>query len=1467
MTIKNKTRVRSSGAASSPRSLFALFLYALIILSAASATRAGLNRHALPVSSGAGQSRTLMADGQWLLTGGVEGAQISNQALLGGEAGSTMLPVHLMSARAGHTATLLPDGSVLICGGRGADGRLVRSAEQYLPSTRTFGTIAINGLTPRTDHTATLLTDGRVLIAGGMTANGKSINTAQLWDAQHPARPLMLIPLIHARRGAQAQLLSDGRVLITGGSDTNDSSPVADEVFDPQANRFAEVRDPSLLPTAATEPEVVASIPARFAQDASINDAIALRFATLMRVETLNAKTVTLIGPAGAIAVQAVPAEAGRLLFVRSNVSLVPGTSYTLFVNGAKDIAGKTLPFTAIDFTTQTLTPKSAAVPMSGRAGTLLPGNSSSAANAQDQETWQPSPKAMHGDWRAHRAASRFQSLPPLQARPGVTALSGQVLKLDGNPLADVLLKIGTSTTRSDNTGRFLLQNIPTGAQVFVMDGRSASDATHRYGYFETRTMITAGKTNVLSYTIWMTKLDTAHAASIPAPTTAQDTVITTPLIPGLELHIPKGTVVRGPNGNIETEISITAIPVDRTPFPLPPGVPVPMYFTIQPGGSTLESADGTASHGARLVYPNFTRDPVGASINFWNYDPRDRGWYVYGQGTVAANGQQVIPRPGVAIYEFTGAMINSASYSPPTSGPPPGSCGARDGDPVDCATGLFVEEYTDLVAHDVLPLTVRRTYRTNDGASRRFGIGTNDIYGMFLWSANQYQEVDLVTPDGGRIHYVRIPPLPNNDNGYSDAVFECQTAPTEFYKSTIRWNGNGWDLKRRDGLVYVFGDTAPLQSIHDRYGNSITLTRPYGQNGNITRVTSSNGKFIDFAYDAANRVTQAKDNLGRTVNYAYDTAGRLSTVTDAAGGITTYTYDAANNMLTVKNARGIVKVTNTYDTNGRVATQTLADGGLYRFAYTTNTGGAITQTDITDPRGKIRRLAFNSAGYVTSETRALGLSEAQTASYVRDSANRITSATDALGRITTYTFDTLGNLAAVTRLSGTASAVTTRYTYEPTFNQVASITDPLNHVTGFTYDSLGNLTTLTDPLSHTLSFTYNSQGLPLTVTNGLNKTTQFSYSFGDLNAITDPLSRTVQLYHDAVGRMAALTDATGARTIYQWDNLDRLLKLTDPLGNVTQYAYDANGNLTSLTDARNNKTTFTYDTKDRQASHTDALLKTESFQYDGNDNLIKYTDRKSQITTYSYDGLNRRTQTSYADASTTTNSYDAGDRLTQVIDSTSGTLTRGYDGLDRLTSETTAQGTVSYAYDAASRRTQMTVPGQSAISYSYDNANRLTSLTQGSTTVSLAYDNANRRTTLTLPNGVSMNYGYDSANELTSITYKNGTTTLGDLGYGYDNAGHRTQTTGSYARTSLPAALTTTAHNAQNQLTTWGATTLTYDANGNLTANGSKTFTWDARNRLASLSGTGLTASFQYDAIGRRKTKTINSAIRVRHD
>src|SRR5437762_181447 len=77
----------------------------------------------------------------------------------------------LGQARADHTATLLPDGKVLVVGGlqdgqSGSNYHVISSAELYDPATGTWTTTG-NLAKARGDHTATLLSNGKVLVVGG----------------------------------------------------------------------------------------------------------------------------------------------------------------------------------------------------------------------------------------------------------------------------------------------------------------------------------------------------------------------------------------------------------------------------------------------------------------------------------------------------------------------------------------------------------------------------------------------------------------------------------------------------------------------------------------------------------------------------------------------------------------------------------------------------------------------------------------------------------------------------------------------------------------------------------------------------------------------------------------------------------------------------------------------------------------------------------------------------------------------------------------------------------------------------------------------------------------------------------------------------------------------------------------------------------------------------------------------------
>jgi RHS repeat-associated protein len=1476
-----------------------------------------------------GQSATLLPDGRWLLLGG-EGERAVSAWLHDAATGQTSaLAATLATARAYHSATLLPDGLVLVLGGLGADGTLVRSAELFDPASRRLSTIAATGLLERARHTATLLMDGRVLVAGGVDARGAPVAQAELWNPATRQPDALHARLVYPRSGHAATLLAAEPVLLSGGRGAAGAQTPVPEVFLPREQRFEPAADAvTAAPAAAGTPAVAAASPAHGARDVEPNARLVLRFSSPLRVDTLQADTVTLMGPTGPVAARIVPAEGGRLLFVTPHRPLQPGAHYSLFISGAVDPQGQALPFTAMTFTVRTLGGDSAAGVTSVAASptslaTLAAGKStrsdagpgkpdpedSSAITPADaaEEDWIPGPAHRRGNWRARRSASPLQSLPALAAAPGSTALAGQVLFMGGQAGAQVTLRIRDRAVRADATGRFLLEGIPAGLQTLVVDGSSAGRPGRSYGYYEIRVMLEAGKTSVLPYTVWLPRTQTQHAVRLPSPTTAE-IVVTTPFIPGLELHIPKGTVLRSRSGEIVTEVSITPIPVDRPPFPLPTSF-VPVYFTIQPGGAHVQGIDPASARGARLIYPNYSHARPGARLSFWTYDPVDKGWYVYGNGRVSTDGRQVVPDPGVAIYEFTGAMVSDPDIAPP-EGPPPGNCGRGGGepfscdvgaqppepqadapeavdvsmsdddgqdsggcagDPVDCFTGLFVHKQTDLVVQDVLPIRLTRTYRTRDRVSRAFGVGATHPYHMFMvgdiWPYT-YQE--LILPDGGRIRFNRV----SAGTNFIDAVYEHTGTPTVFFGARLSYNSNRWKLALRNGTIYWFvdaeGNTDPnfpgLLGVEDRYGNRLDFS--YDADGHLSRISTVSGRYVELGYDAQGRIIQAADHTGRQVGYAYDDLGRLATVTNPAGGVERYTYDSSDRMLAVTDARGTVVLRNAFDDAGRVSLQTFADSSTTGFAYTLDASGRVVQTDITGRAGTVRRMRFNAAGYVTAKTYGLSTAAERTFSYERNSAtNQLLARTDAAGRRTEYRYDAMGNRTAVIRLAGTAEAATLAKVYEPGFSQVSSVTDRLGRTTTFTRGARGELTEVTNPAGEKLRLTYDAAGLPTAVTDALSHTLTVEYDAGEPVRITDALGRTATRYLDTAGRVATTTDGVGNTTSYEHDVLDRVTRITDPLGGQTSMAYDANGNLVRLTDPQGGVTAWEYDALNRVVARTDPLGQVERFGYDAAGNLSEYTDRNGKVATFGYDAFNRRTRAEFgrtrsgatlsAPDAVVTYTYDAAGRLVEINDTQGGTVQRSYDNLNRLVQETTPQGQVNYVYDAAGQRTRMAVAGAQPVDYAWDAVGRLTAITQGTAAVGFTYDAAGRRATLTLPNGVVASYGYDAVGQLTAITYTLGGTALGDLRYAYDAAGRRVRMEGSLARMDLPQPLSQASYNAANQLIGWAGTPHAYDANGNLLSDGEKTYTWDSRNRLVGLAG-GANASFGYDALGRRASKTI---------
>ena len=191
---------------------------------------------------------TLLPNGLVLIAGGGGGfVGISSSAELFDPAtGRWAVTGTMHDAREDHTATLLPSGKVLVAGGAGVSNYL-SSAELYDPATRSWTSTGAM-ITARGNHKATLLPNGKVLVAGGDT--GGALTNAELYD---PATGVWTAcgPLNSASSLHTATLLLNGKVFLAGGFDDTGGSVSGIELFD-TGQGFSNAWQPQI--TSVTSP-------------------------------------------------------------------------------------------------------------------------------------------------------------------------------------------------------------------------------------------------------------------------------------------------------------------------------------------------------------------------------------------------------------------------------------------------------------------------------------------------------------------------------------------------------------------------------------------------------------------------------------------------------------------------------------------------------------------------------------------------------------------------------------------------------------------------------------------------------------------------------------------------------------------------------------------------------------------------------------------------------------------------------------------------------------------------------------------------------------------------------------------------------------------------------------------------------------------------------------------------------------
>jgi hypothetical protein len=192
-------------------------------------------------------SASLLPDGRVLIAGGYDGSKTHattelfdpKQPAASAWSAGPALPGERMS----HAAVTLTDGQILLAGGDGSWPDILSSFVIYKPSTNSFQSPAFGLSKGRATIAATLLLNGKVLLAGGDDGSSAFSNIMETFDPGTGAVTLLKATMSDKKSAAFAFTLPSGKVLITAGYAF--AYPPRDDLYDPVADSVLAVNHPN----------------------------------------------------------------------------------------------------------------------------------------------------------------------------------------------------------------------------------------------------------------------------------------------------------------------------------------------------------------------------------------------------------------------------------------------------------------------------------------------------------------------------------------------------------------------------------------------------------------------------------------------------------------------------------------------------------------------------------------------------------------------------------------------------------------------------------------------------------------------------------------------------------------------------------------------------------------------------------------------------------------------------------------------------------------------------------------------------------------------------------------------------------------------------------------------------------------------------------------------------------------------
>ena len=521
------------------------------------------------------------------------------------------------------------------------------------------------------------------------------------------------------------------------------------------------------------------------------------------------------------------------------------------------------------------------------------------------------------------------------------------------------------------------------------------------------------------------------------------------------------------------------------------------------------------------------------------------------------------------------------------------------------------------------------------------------------------------------------------------------------------------------------------------------------------------------------------------------------------------YDYDSNGNLISVIDLQKN-ETKYDYDSNNNLVKMTLPSGASQSYTY----DSYHNVTKAVSPEGVTSRFTYDTYGNIKTVKLGSGSQTISASAVYTANGDQVSSVTDALGQTTTYGYDTQTGVLNWTQAPGETASTRTNYTHDQLYR-----------------------TTKVQQSTAAVDYTY-SKDLLSAISTASGTDYSFTYGVFDLTTAVKAGSRTLISHsytNDQNRRLSRSVYGNGDAVSYSYDSFGRTTAVTyGDTGSTVSYAYDANSNLGQLTDGVSGRV--------------------NRYSYDFLDRLMRYEesgDGYSNIVQWGYDdenNLSSQTQTLNGTTYTSTYAYDKDNRLTKA---TEGAISANYtyDSFSRMTGMTAKNGSTSVVntavtyVDPSSSATSTQVKtwnnGKAAYTYSYNSKGNISYISDGSLELDYRYDEYGRLTSVEcLSSGYTLLYHYDVGGNLTRRE---------KIDPNQDRP-RSTIATYTYGDADWP-----------DLLTAFNGKSITYDAIGNPLSDGTWTYAWQHGRQLASMSKSGSSITYGYNADGKRISKTVN--------